>query len=216
MKRFLLLALLPLTAHAVDFEASVGMAQYQVRGNGMWYQEGFPYKLSLTAPAFQVGLVGAITDNLDWHADYVWLGQVRSDATATTDENYGGPQQPCKGPCQTKTRFVGHGNVQGLKLSLEPYIKSYGWRLGVEVGAFVFKPSWNVDITERLIENNYQDGIRGTMKTNAAWQVSPMAGVSIGRGPIDLSYQFFMTKSLGKDQFTLYSATHVVQVRYRW
>lgn len=218
MKRLALLLLLvvPAFAHAVDIEIAAGAAHYQPRGNGMWYQEGMPHSFSLNAPAVQVGVVGAVMPHLDWRVSYVWLGQVRSDAIATTDENYGTPQNPCRGQCVSKGRFVGHGYVQGVKFSLEPYTHYAGWRFGVEVGAFVFRPFWQVDYTERLAVNNYADSGTHTWKNTAAWQVSPMAGVSVGRGSVSLSYQFFMTSARGDGQFSLYGATHVVQLRYRF
>lgn len=216
MKRLALFLLaLPIAAHAADFEIAAGVARYQPRGNGMWYQDGFPHSISLNAPAVQIGLTGNLLPHLDWHADYVWLGQVRSDAIATSDANYGGPQQPCKGSCEWKNRLTGHGYVQGFKLSLEPYTHWNGWRFGVEAGAFVYKPYWQVDVIWRAAPD-YNDSRWFTIKNTAAVQVAPMAGFSIGRDNVDVSYQFFLTKSLGKDQYSLYKTTHVLQLRYRF
>src|SRR6185369_17668114 len=80
----LILAFVPASVFAVDFEIGAGIAHTTTRGNGMWYQDGFPHKLDLNAPTLEIGL----SDNFiqrgrwgaNWRASYIYLGNVHSDA----------------------------------------------------------------------------------------------------------------------------------------
>lgn len=216
--KYLILAslVLPVTAHAVDVEVAAGVAQYVPMHNGYWYQKGLPYELHLTAPALQVGLVQPVTEHLDLHLDYVYLGQARSDAIGTTDDNYDAVHQSCIGPCTKKSRFIGHGDAHGIKLSVEPHFMWRGIRFGVEAGIFAFKPSWYVTMIDRLATDGYRDGQVYDMSHDQRIQKTPMFGASIGYKNVELSYQWFKTQSHGDQIDALYRATHVIQVRYRF
>jgi hypothetical protein len=217
MKRLLPLILaLPAIAHAWDFEVGAGVAQYVPMPNGFWYQKGLPYEMHLTAPALQVGVAANLLPHLDIHLDYVYLGQVSSDAIGTTDDNYSAAKQGCIGPCTKKSRFIGHGDVHGVKLSLEPHYTWRGIRFGVEAGIFAYKPAWHETMIDRLAVDGYRDGQVYDMSHNARIQTSPMFGASIGYHNVELSYQWFKTRARGDEWDALYRATHVLQVRYRF
>lgn len=217
MKRLIaLFFLLPFTAHAWNFEVGAGVAQYVPMPNGFWYQKGLPYELKLTAPALQVGVAVPLFEHLDMHLDYVYLGQARSDAIGTTDDNYDLVKQACIGPCTKKSRFIGHGDVHGFKLSLEPHFMWRGIRFGVEAGIFAYKPSWHITMIDQLAVNDYRVDQVYDMSHNARIQTSPMFGASIGYRNVELSYQWFKTRARGDQWDALYRATHVVQVRYRF
>lgn len=217
MNRLIILFLyLPLSAHAWDFEIGAGVARYTPMRDGIWYQEGFPHKLQLTAPALQIGVAGNLLPHLDWHADYVYLGQVRSDAIATTDENYNLTTKSCNGTCTNRDRLIGYGSVHGIKLSLEPYFIWRGIRFAIEGGIFAFKPFYHVTGTTNPVENNYQPMAMGDVTHRSKIQFSPMLGASIGYKNAELSYQYFNTRAWGDQWDTVYNRTHVLQIRYRF
>lgn len=203
-------------SYAVDFEVGAGVAQYVPMPNGFWYQKGLPYELKLTAPALQFGVAVPLSDYLDLHLDYVYLGKVRSDAIGTTDANYDLVNHKCIGTCVKKSRFIGRGDVHGIKLSIEPHIMWRGIRFGIEAGIFAYKPSWHITAIHRAAENGYQpDGVFDASH-NSRVQTSPMFGASIGYHNVELSYQWFKTRARGDEWDAVYRATHVLQVRYRF
>lgn len=226
MKKFLISValiastLLPLAAHAVDIEVGAGLVHYQPRGNMMWYQEGMPYKLDLNAPSIEAGLAGAVITHdrwgLDWHASYVYMGTVSSDAIATSDENYNKVLKSCDGPCHYKSRFVGHGNVHGIKLSLEPNFTRNGIRYGVEFGAYIFKPKWEVTLYNRPMENGYEGTGAVTVSHNRKIQVAPVVGASVGYKNFSVSYLYYFNRSTGDEWHSLWKGTTTLMIKYRF
>jgi hypothetical protein len=206
-------------AHAESFftvEAGLGRATYRDQGNMIWYQQGLPYSLSLSPPAFMAGFAGDIVQRsswgISWHADYVYLGTVHTNAIATTDENYNPQTQSCRGACVAQTRFTGHGNVSGLAFTIEPHYDWRGFRLGVEGGPFVFLPSW----TESLTPADPQPGVGATtVHASARLRVGAVVGISVGYKNLTVSLQHYFDKS--KDEYTpIWSSTNLVMVRYRF
>lgn len=208
------------TAYAVDFEVAAGIAAHQKMPNGWWYQEGLPHKLKLSAPSLQIGLTGDIVSNLAWHADYVYLGKTRSDAIATSDENYNLQTKACDGQCHYKSRFIGSGDIHGVKLSLEPYVMWRGIRFGVEGGVFAFRSRWAVTLINRPMENGYVDTGAVTVRHDARIHITPMIGASIGYRDVSIAYQYFRTESRNRDMADdfapLSRSAHVIMMRYRF
>jgi hypothetical protein len=197
MKLLPLLLLAPLTAHAWQFEAGAGTATYSTLANGIWYQEGLPHRMSMSPPAFTAGLTGALYErrnvSLNWHADYVFLGHVHTDAIATTDANYSLASKSCIGPCTSQSRFVGDGNINGFTFTLEPTYKAGNWRFGFEAGAFLFRPTWHETL---YVSNNVnvQGQANGQVihaNYRPSWEVRPMVGASVGYGNFSVSYRYF-------------------------
>ena len=56
-------AMLPLSAYAAapKLELGVGVSKFDLRDDGLWYQEGMPHKLDMRSPAVSIGLTGDIT-----------------------------------------------------------------------------------------------------------------------------------------------------------
>ena len=185
---------IPLYAGAVEFEGMVGMTTYKTVGNGTWYQEGLPHKLDLNDAGVSLGLKGEITSWLDWHANYVWLGRVRTDAIATPDDaNYSIKDKACIGECIAHSRFMGNGFVHGLALTLEPHAEYKGWRIGVLGGPFLYTAKWNVTVDNwiphagaepRTINANHR------AKLNFGYTV----GVSVSKGPVSVVWQRYFNK----------------------
>ncbi len=223
MKRLALAAcaaLLPLAAHAVDFEVAAGASIYSTIGNMTWYQEGLPHKLDLEFPAFQVGATGAILPWLDWHADYVWLGRVRSDAIATPDDaNYDPATRSCRGPCIAHSRFVGNGMVQGFAATLEPHVDYRGWRFSASAGPFLYRANWDVTVYDWIASP--QDTPHTIHAHHVPdWQLGYVAGVGISRGNLTLQYQRFFDQPRSNEAAgnfpVLWRHTDMLSLRWRF
>ncbi|WP_406867206.1 hypothetical protein [Paraburkholderia fungorum] len=219
----------------IHFEAGIGGSAYQRSPQGVWWQNGFRHELSLTAPAFRAGLAGNIWQHgafgIDWHADYVWLGTVHTDAaiptpkTNTTSGHWSGPDfvgynaaNPCSGPCTNMSEFHGSGHDMGAMFTLEPHYDLYGWRLGVEAGPYVHRVTWSIDVA------NWYDSALGTFHSlhvehNPTWQVSWTVGASISRGPLSLRYNYFRNGSPLTQSNPVppgWSGAHVLMAAYRF
>lgn len=217
---FCLALLFAPAAHAVDVEIGAGVAHYNARGNGMWYQEGFPYKLDLNAPVVEAGLAGNVLDRgrfgLDWHATYVYMGDARSDAVATSDENYNAAARGCRGTCDFQSRFVGHGGLQGLRFTLEPTYTYNRWRFGIEAGVFVYRPRWHVTVYNRPAETDYETTHAFQVAGDTSIRVTPVIGASIGRGNVSLAYLYYVNASSGAPYHSLWNSVHTLTIRYRF
>lgn len=234
MKPLVLAAILAFSAPAMagplDFETGLGISTFPLYGNGIWIQQGLPYSTHLTVPAITAGFTGTayrIKDvSIDWHADYVFLGHVETDAIATTDANYSLKNRSCIGACVANTRFVGNGNINGFALTVEPKYHYGQWAFGVEVGAFIFRPTWNETLyVNNLIGANLPnspDGPNGSVihvAYNPSWMVRPMAGASISYGHFSLTYRYFHDQTYYNASHQIpgvWSSTHLVSVTYRW
>lgn len=217
------LCLVALAAHAVDFEIAVGQTRYADRGNGFWYQEGpgLPYDLNLKSTGLQLGVAGSLTDWLDWHATYVYLGRANSDAIATPDDNnYDLVAKQCRGECIARSRFRGSGDVHGIALTLEPHLDIQGWRLGAMAGPFLYVARWEVRVDDWIPAAGY-----GPPKTiyahhQAKLNLGAVIGLSIGRGPVSIQYQRFFdmprsNESAG-DFPPIWRRTDMLSLRYRF
>lgn len=217
------LALLAPAAYAVDFEIAAGHTKYADRGNGFWYQEGpgLPYDLNLKSTGLQLGVADSITDWLDWHATYVYLGRANSDAIATPDDNnYDFENHRCKGECIAYSRFRGSGDVHGIALTLEPHVDYMGWRLGVSAGPFLYVARWSVTVDDWIPAAGYgpPQNIRADHK--AKLNLGAVIGVSIGRGPVSIQYQRFFdmprSNEPAGDFPPIWRRTDMLSLRYRY
>jgi hypothetical protein len=225
MKKFLVGALLavPLAAQAVGIEAELGVAYFADRGDGFWYQEGFPHILKLQSPAVSVGITGdAIRQGqygLAWHASYVYMGKVLSEALATPlDQNYNLKTKSCNGECLPLAKWHGSGFSHGLRLTLEPYIHVYGWRVGLEAGYYISKNFWRMEITGVQTHPTvpprdflgYDDG---------GWRAYHTFGASIGRGNFDIVLRHYRNQSHADPSAkfpAIWSQTTTFTVRYKF
>lgn len=216
------LALIAPSAHAVDFEIAAGQTRYADRGNGFWYQEGpnLPYDLDLKSTGLQLGVVGEVTDWLDWHATYVYLGRANSDALATPDDaNYDLVAKQCRGECIARSRFRGSGDVHGIALTLEPHVDYKGWRVGVMAGPFLYVARWNVRVDEWIgFPGDTPRTINAPHKPKL--NVGAVIGLSFGRGPISIQYQRFFdmprSDEPNGDFPPIWRRTDMLSLRYRF
>lgn len=178
----LFLALFAMSAHAVDFEAGLGLSVAQPVGNGGWYQQNLPYKLDLRSRTWMVGLTDDVAPGWAWHAQLVRLGRFSSDAQACDrDEDYDPVAQAPRATCNV-ARYRGAGSMLGLAATIERYTMLNDWRVGAEVGPFVYRPDWKVQV------DNWQPakdapGMTIHYANPHEWQLAAVVGVSAGRGP---------------------------------
>jgi len=206
----------PAIAAPVQFELGIGTSTFGTLADGIWYQQGLPHTLRLTVPAITAGLTGAIPVSnhwtADWHADYVFLGAVHSDAMAVPDANYSVKSGSCISNCGAgnQSRFVGNGNSQGLALTIGPTLHYGDWHLGAEAGAFIFRSTWRQTVYPSgggaAVHDNYSPRL----------QVKPVVGVSVGLGNMSFSVRYFADRSAWDPAPVIWKGTVLVSTTYRW
>ena len=225
MKKLVVGALLaaPFAVQAMGFEAELGGASFTDRGDGFWYQEAFPYDLRLKTPVISAGirqdLYQAGQYGVAFHANYVYMGKVHTEALAVADDaNYNIQTKACNGECLPLAKWHGTGFSHGLRLTLEPYAYVYGWRVGIEAGYYISKNFWRMEIHDWQPSRNvapqnlnvYDDG---------SWRAYPTFGVSIGRGNFDVVLRHYRNQSRTDPVYkfpAIWSKTTTLTVRYRF
>jgi hypothetical protein len=205
----------------VHLEVGVGGSAYQRGRDGRWVQDGFPHKVDLTAPAFEVGLTGDLYQaakwGISWHVDYVWLGTVKTQSLATpNDANYNLKTKSCNGPCWPLANYVGSGHNQGFALTLEPHYDVGGWRFGVEGGPYVYRSTWSEDVSGWVASPD-SSPTSFHINNNPQWAIGAVVGASVSRKNLTLSYRYFINKARPSDPTPpVWDATHVVMLKYRF
>jgi len=210
-----------LSAGAVDFEMGVGGSHYDKKADGYWYQEGFQNSLQLEPTALEVGVTGNLwrrpSYGLAYHADWVYLGTVHTQAMAVPDDaNYNVVSKGCNGKCLPLANFVGSGHDQGFLFTLEPYYVVNGWRFGAEFGPYLHKPLFSE------VVYNWQPNPNTPPQTVYAhnmnkWVWSSTYGVSVGRNNFTLSYQYFSNDGVKNDPYsTIWKHTHLLSLKYKF
>ena len=143
----LLLCLLPWCARSAQLEIGAGFAHASPRVNGVWYQQGFPYRLRLDPPVAELGVVQSLSSHAAIHVDAVWLGSYASDSLDTpVDGNYNRSSPThCNGACLPLAHYVGRGSLGGVQALAERHTDG-PWRLGVEGGLFEYHSAWRLDV----------------------------------------------------------------------
>jgi hypothetical protein len=214
------------SANAESFfqiEAGIGVSTYRTQGDNVWYQQGQPHTLGLSAPVLALGLTGPIYSReswgIDWHANYVSLGHVSSDCTCTPmDENYSTRTHSKLNLYDVQdAQFVGNGNAQGVTLTLEPYFKYRGWRLGIEGGLFIYRPAWDI----KVYNWSPRPGVAPTTieaHTPRNLQLGKVIGVSVGRGNLSVAYQhYFLPTRFDSNHYpAIWKGADVLMMKYKF
>lgn len=191
----ILLSFLATTAHAVDFEASIGQTTFTKPDNGLYWQNGFRNDWQLASQSWYIGVTGMASKNVRWRAGYLSLGSVHSYAFAVNDENYNGTDG-CGPVCGPFSFFSTEGSVRGFPLTL-----AYEWGLGgfkpfVEAGAFVYLPK--VEIISGGVPNSA--GVSappGRYHYKNGFQVGPTVGIGIERGSMQIVLSWYGVDAAG-------------------
>lgn len=217
------------TAHAdsisdyVHFEIGAGISKYNAQGDNVWYQQGMPHSLGLSAPVLSAGFTGPVYTRekwgVDWHADYVSLGHVSSDCDCTPmDQNYSTATHKKLNLYNVPdAQFVGNGNAQGVALTLEPYFRYSGWRIGVEGGVFIYRPAWDVTVYDWSPGPGVAPSTISA-HTPRSLQTGKVAGISIGRGNFTVAYQHYWLPTRFDDAHSpaIWSGADALLVKYRF
>ena len=193
-------------AHALTFELGAGLRQYQAAPNGIWYQRGFGYNLHLTGPVISFGVIGQIRPWLRYGVRYLDLGSESTNSIDTpSDANYNG-MNGCVGRCWPLANFVGHGEVQGVALTLQPQYRIaprlYSF---VEGGAWLYRPTWGVTVYDwRPAPTASPQTI--SVQHHALMQVGWTLGAGVRYGRTSLAMDVYDTQTTG-DQWTSISRT---------
>jgi len=221
---FMLFCLVFFTAReskAADLEVGIGASQYLKKTDGYWYQDGFQNNLDLKAPVIEVGVTGPLwrqrNYGLDYHADWVYLGTVHTQAVAVTDDaNYNTVTKQCNGPCGPQANFVGSGHDQGFAFTLEPYYEYGGWRYAVEAGPYLHRSTFSEAVYDWRMTFD-QPGRTVYVQTKREWKVSYVVGASVGKGPFTVAYQYFSSDAHGDSMSsTVWKGTHVLLLKYKF
>lgn len=195
----------------IGMEAEVGVNRYDIQPDGTWYQKAFPHEIKKTSTMFSIGLNGPLGDTLQWHAGYVNLGRIHSDAMVTDEIGSHRYNPFSKNGCShgrcKMVRAVGDGYTHGLMLSVDNDRKDHkGFVAGA--GMFIGKSKWKVHaLTERA---DWQ------MEHKAPLSVAPMVrfGYAFGNGST-VSYMYIHHNS-DRDFSALQRGSHVVSYRYQF
>lgn len=173
---------------------SLGLSHFSLAPNGTWYQEGFPYEVTQTVPSISVGI-----DTKYFELGYTYLGKVKSSAEATAsdaDYNDGPPYWPL-------SHWNGSGDVSGLYA---------GGHVGpITVGAYVYKPTWKMDIPDwrHCAECQPQ---HLTVWHDPKWEVTPYVKVQY-KG---LSLTYYHHIAAGQDEWPAIYEGKVINFSYTW
>lgn len=185
-------ALLCLQAYAMDVEASVGASKLSKGPNGTWYQEGFPYTLSLKSESLSFGVKNKINETTYWRAGYLYFGRASSEAVATaSDENYSGVAPTyCNGRCWDMSHWYGTSHINGIyagvvKEVLKLPVMGEEVPLSVEGGIYAYIATWTMTIPDwKACE------LCGPQYLQVEHKKLPYATpyVGVGIGPVWISY----------------------------
>lgn len=206
------------SAHAASFfeiEVGIGGSAYNEGSDGLWLQKGLEHRTQFTAPAAEIGVVGDLTPWLSWHLDWAWLGSIRSQGLATSDQNYNLATRTVRVPMPL-ANFTGSGHDQGFLFTLEPHYDIGQWRLGFEIGPYVHRATWAVDAVNQV---NFvgQTPYSTHFETNPAWALGGVAGVSVSYKRFSLRYQYFRNGARHSDPAPqIWTGVHVLTVGYRF
>lgn len=187
-----------ISAHAqswFQFEAGLGVNQYSHMSDGNWYQQGAMYSLDTRSIAYSAGLRFNLYDAGSWgvraHVDYVNLGHIGASCQCTSDENYNVSAHSIMNPAGPYADYAGSGTEQGVALTIEPYVRRHGWTLGVEGGAFPYRPDWNETVSGGVGLSPYVWHIG----TPHALKLGAVIGFNIERANLGISYRHYWLPS---------------------
>lgn len=172
------------TAHATDFYIGTGATQYAKPANGVYYQNGYPYKLELNATPTILGVAfqhGAIRYRVELNQ----LGQAHTMAMAESDGVYSGYAKAGA----TLVKLQGNGNVSGLLVSASKETTLGPGKFYGEAGLFAYRQNWKVSFYDST--GNYF----GTASHTTQFDFRPFVGVGYRLGNVGISLRHFSIDS---------------------
>lgn len=215
MKKLILAAMLAasaVSAHATSwfqFEAGAGWAYVETYPDGTWYQQGLPHKLDMTPPVLTLGVTGPLYQaenwGVDYHVDLVYVSRISAWSLAVADSDYN-PATHTVTNLRNVSSFSGSGNELGISATVEPYYVYDGWKFGVQGGLYAYRQTW----TEAVFGPNGAVQVQHSPSVQVTWT----AGVSVGKGPWSVNYQYLPDKAPWNPYPGIAEKTHMVTVKY--
>jgi hypothetical protein len=212
VKLLALLLVLPLTANAgtwFEFEAGIGASHSKDMGDGTWiqYSPQTPHSEQLASPAYLAGFTGDY-GNFQWHADYIYFGQVRAACLCVPDANY----NPKTHTADEKgyIPFNGFGHTQGAALTVGYGFTWRGFRFGAEAGPWAYLATWHVTHNDPAQPGQYSLGHRTVA------QLGYVIGARIERGSFSLSYRYYSASQRWNPYPGLVTGTHILMIEKRF
>ena len=201
-------------------EVGIGVTQFGRAIDGRWVQAPFPHTTDMRSGSSSVGFRWATGrqigpfDNLYLRAGYEYQGRASSTAEATaSDENYAACAAG-REPCWPMSHWIGRGDVQGLYVSLLPERMVDGIGLHLELGAYLYRPRWEVTIPDWIGSPDDTPHLVHVVHT-PKWQVSPTLGFGLRRGAWALAYTIRRISADGDDYPAIYDkACHNISLRW--
>lgn len=219
-KLFLLLALLPINAMALDFELSGGITKYKRAQNGTWYQEAFPYELDLKSAAWSAGVSHKFVGYPRVRTEFVNLGMASADAYAVpNDYNYNFNDNTCNTRCLPIAHYMSKGDVRGVAFTVAPEWKFGSYTAFVEGGVYVFRPRYWALVTEIIwgdSNGDYAEGARRdqtTVRHKANIQSSWVIGAGVRYKNVDFSLRIYDVGANDDDVPAVYRGASTAFVR---
>ena len=210
-------------AYAEGFTLQAGTTRFTPHGDGVWYQEAFPYSLDMTSGAWGVRYDTPKTESgWSFGGGFQRLGTVSSSALAVAldgrvpdDGGYNSQTKTCNGRCWPLSRWYGHGSVKGVFAAAT---KHYGpWQ--IEGGVYLYQPRWEVYVPD-WIPTRDAEPREIIVRHHARWQFGPMFGVRYAPGEwqgLSLSYSLWQTQTQDSQWNSLYKRyAQNLSVGYTW
>lgn len=127
---------------AGEIMLDLGATHFSQAGNGIWYQEGFPYDLHMTSPSVALKYyTDKSEDGWQFGAGYDYIGKATSSALAVGEDwNYNANSPThCNGACLPLSHWYGSGEVDGVFIAARKNIDSWI----IEGGVMATRPTWH-------------------------------------------------------------------------
>ena len=213
MKYLILFLLLISSAHAIEFEASIGQSFYGHQPSGTWWVADQPPEFHLQGDAFTLGITGKL-DRYRLRAGYIDMGTASSAAVAMS---YDGPANPAITPTTWPvSHWYGSGWVQGIYLTVAPEFDYVGFTFAPEIGLMAFQPHFQMTIPDwRPCGTCPAQFLQVTH--DARPQRGGMVGFSVGYGRTSLLISRWTAEASGDQWPAIYhgGATNVL-LRHRF
>jgi hypothetical protein len=206
-----ILLALSFSAHAESFfrmEAGLGGSFSKDQGDGIWYQQGVPHHEQMATPAYLLGFTGDLTENLRWHADYVYFGEYSASCLCVTDQQYNTNTHTASVPGYIP--FNGHGHTQGVAMTLDYGRTWRGVRYSAEAGPWVYWATWHVTHDDPAQPGAY------SLNHVTVPQLGAVIGVRAEYGNNSLSYRLYTGSRKGNPYPAMAQYTHMLMFVHKF
>lgn len=183
---FALLLLLASTAHAADFEASLGKSANTVN------------------MAYSLGITGLLSDNLRWRAGYANLGKQQFERAAVPSA---AADDIAAGEGPGPYTWTAAQNETELYATLAPEMHRGNWIFSIEGGLGVYKPIWNQDLMAGASVDPHSTPIALTPILGAS--------IGYGKTSLVFSYQRIKTAG-DNDSMMFRQTQEILSIRQRF